>query len=114
MRISDWSSDVCSSDLVHRSVPIMRLHLHLLSDSTGETLENIAKAALAQYDDVETIRHFWPMVRTETHLERILQEIAQNPGLVIYTLVNSTTRRILEQRCREIRRGECRERGGQY
>lgn len=70
----------------------MRLHLHLLSDSTGETLENIAKAALAQYDDVETIRHFWPMVRTEAHLERILQEISQNPGLVLFTLVNSETR----------------------
>ena len=78
---------------------MMRLHLHLLSDSTGETLENIAKAALAQYDDVETVRHFWPMVRTEAHLERILQEIAQNPGLVIFTLVNPATRRILEQRC---------------
>ena len=78
---------------------LTRLHLHLLSDSTGETLENIAKAALAQFDDVETVRHFWPMVRTETHLERILQEIAQNPGLVVYTLVNPTTRRILENRC---------------
>ena len=77
----------------------MRLHLHLLSDSTGETLENIAKAALAQYDDVETVRHFWPMVRTEAHLDRILQEIAHNPGLVIFTLVNSATRRVLEQRC---------------
>ena len=79
--------------------PLMRLHLHLLSDSTGETLENIAKAALAQYDDVETVRHFWPMVRTEAHLERILQEIAQNPGLVVFTLVNPSTRRILESRC---------------
>lgn len=78
----------------------MRLHLHLLSDSTGETLENIAKAALAQYDDVETLRHFWPMVRSETHLERILQEIAQNPGLVLFTLVNSDIRRTLEARCR--------------
>ena len=81
---------------------MIRLHLHLLSDSTGETLENIAKAALAQYDDVETVRHFWPMVRTETHLERILQEIAQNPGLVVFTLVNAATRRILEQRCRAL------------
>jgi [pyruvate, water dikinase]-phosphate phosphotransferase / [pyruvate, water dikinase] kinase len=78
---------------------MVRLHLHLLSDSTGETLENIAKAALAQYDEVETVRHFWPMVRTEAHLERILQEIAQNPGLVIFTLVNAATRRILEARC---------------
>ncbi|PTS84708.1 phosphoenolpyruvate synthase regulatory protein [Sphingomonas sp. HMWF008] len=81
---------------------MMRLHLHLLSDSTGETLENIAKAALAQYDDVETIRHFWPMVRTEAHLERILQEISQNPGLVLFTLVNSEIRRTLETRCRAL------------
>ncbi|UIJ45720.1 kinase/pyrophosphorylase [Sphingomonas cannabina] len=78
----------------------MRLHLHLLSDSTGETLENIAKAALAQYDDVETQRHFWPMVRSEAHLERILQEIAQNPGLVLFTLVNHAIRETLESRCR--------------
>ena len=80
----------------------MRLHLHLLSDSTGETLENIAKAALAQFDDVEVLRHFWPMVRSETHLERILAEIAQNPGLVIFTLVNPEIRRQLEARCRAI------------
>lgn len=77
----------------------MKLHLHLLSDSTGETLENIAKAALAQFDDVETVRHFWPMVRSETHLERILQEIGQNPGLVVFTLVNSQIREMLESRC---------------
>ncbi|MEG8041049.1 pyruvate, water dikinase regulatory protein [Sphingomonas sp. LR60] len=81
---------------------MLRLHLHLLSDSTGETLENIAKAALAQYDDVETVRHFWPMVRTETHLDRILQEIAQNPGLVIFTLVNPVTRTALEARCKAL------------
>jgi regulator of PEP synthase PpsR (kinase-PPPase family) len=81
---------------------VTRLHLHLLSDSTGETLENIAKAALAQYDDVETVRHFWPMVRTEAHLDRILQEIAQNPGLVIFTLVNPVTRQILETRCHQL------------
>jgi regulator of PEP synthase PpsR (kinase-PPPase family) len=42
------------------------------------------------------------MVRTETHLERILQEIAQNPGLVLFTLVNSETRKTLETRCRSL------------
>jgi hypothetical protein len=80
----------------------VRLHLHLLSDSTGETLENIAKAALAQYDGVETIRHFWPMVRSEPHLERILQEITHNPGLVLFTLVSGEMRRSLETRCRAL------------
>ena len=77
---------------------MIRLHLHLLSDSTGETLENIAKAGLAQFDGVETIKHFWPMVRSEGHLDRVLLEIAQRPGLVIYTLVNAEVRTKLEKR----------------
>ena len=79
-----------------------RLHLHLLSDSTGETLEMIAKAALAQFDDAEVIRHFWPMVRSQQHLDRIVGELAANPGLVLYTLVNAETRQMLEERCRNL------------
>jgi len=78
---------------------MIRLHLHLLSDSTGETLENIAKAGLAQFEGVETIKHFWPMVRSQGHLDRIMLEIAQRPGLVIFTLVNSEVRKRLESRC---------------
>lgn len=76
-----------------------RLHLHLVSDSTGETLETVAKAALAQFDDVEAIRHYWPMVRTPGHVERIMAEIAQNPGLVLFTMVNADLRTALEKRC---------------
>jgi regulator of PEP synthase PpsR (kinase-PPPase family) len=84
--------------LVHMAL----LHLHLLSDSTGETLEMVAKAALAQFDDAEVIRHFWPMVRSQQHLDRIVEELAANPGLVLYTLVNDDTRVRLEERCRAL------------
>jgi [pyruvate, water dikinase]-phosphate phosphotransferase / [pyruvate, water dikinase] kinase len=77
-----------------------RHHLHLLSDSTGETLEMIAKAALAQFDDAEVIRHFWPMVRSQQHLDRILADIAANPGLVLFTMVSHDIRKLLEERCR--------------
>lgn len=76
-----------------------RLHLHLVSDSTGETLEAIAKAGLAQFDGVEAIKHFWPMVRSEGHLDRVIEEISRRPGLVLYTLVNQDVRRRLEMRC---------------
>lgn len=79
---------------------MIRLHLHLISDSTGETLENIAKAGLAQFDDVETIKHFWPMVRSEGHVDRLFDEIGKQPGLVLYTLVDHNVRRRLETRCR--------------
>ncbi len=76
-----------------------RLHLHLLSDSTGETLEMIAKAALSQFDDADVVRHFWPMVRSQQHLERIIGEIAAHPGLVMFTLVNPDIRQQLEAKC---------------
>lgn len=79
-----------------------RLHLHLLSDSTGETLEMIAKAALAQFDDTDIVRHFWPMVRSKQHLDRIISDIADNPGLVLFTLVDNETRHRLEEHCRAL------------
>jgi regulator of PEP synthase PpsR (kinase-PPPase family) len=69
-----------------------RLNLHLVSDSTGETLEMIAKAALAQFDNPSVNRHFWPMVRSLQHLDRIVPDLAAHPGLVLYTLVNPETR----------------------
>ena len=76
-----------------------RIHLHLLSDSTGETLEMIAKAALAQFDEADVQRHFWPMVRSKQHIDRIVPDIAAHPGLVLFTLVNPETRQRLEEHC---------------
>lgn len=79
-----------------------RLHLHLVSDSTGETLEAMAKAGLAQFEGVEAIKHFWPMVRSEGHLNRVMEEIGKRPGLVLYTLVNGAVRARLEFCCRAL------------
>lgn len=79
-----------------------RAHLHLLSDSTGETLELIAKAALAQFDEADIQRHFWPMVRSRQHIDRIVPDIARNPGLVLFTLVNPEIRARLEEHCRSL------------
>jgi regulator of PEP synthase PpsR (kinase-PPPase family) len=62
----------------------------------------VAKAALAQFEDTEIIRHFWPMVRSRQHLDRIVPEISANPGLVLFTLVNEDTRARLEEHCRQL------------
>jgi regulator of PEP synthase PpsR (kinase-PPPase family) len=78
--------------------PPTRLHLHLLSDSTGETLENIAKAVLSQFEGVEIVKHFWPLVRSDGHLDRVAAEIARRPGLVLYTVADPEMRAKLEAR----------------
>lgn len=74
-------------------------HLHLVSDSTGETLESLVKAGLAQFEQTDVVKHFWPMVRSEGHLDRVVDEIARRPGLVFYTLVSAHVRVRLEARC---------------
>ena len=62
-------------------------HLHLVSDSTGETLITVARAAAAQYEGISAIEHVYPLVRSTTQLERVLSEIEAAPGIVLYTLV---------------------------
>jgi regulator of PEP synthase PpsR (kinase-PPPase family) len=76
------------------------LHLHLVSDSTGETLEAVGKAGLSQFDGVDAVKHYWPMVRSEGHLDRVLAEVAARPGLILYTLVGGAVRARLEERAR--------------
>ncbi len=75
-------------------------HLHLISDSTGETLTTIAKAAAVQYAQVRPIEHVHPMVRNRKQLDRVLKEIEQAPGIVLYTVVNSELTDEIERQCR--------------
>ena len=76
-------------------------HVHLVSDSTGETLTTIAKAAVVQYANVRAIEHVYPLVRTRRQFDRVLQEIQSAPGIVLYTIVNKELQAELEKRCRE-------------
>ena len=77
-------------------------HLHLVSDSTGETLTTIAKAAAVQYADARALEHVYPLVRTKRQIDRVLQEVESAPGIVLYTIVNRELTQALERRCREL------------
>ena len=77
-------------------------HLHLVSDATGTTLLGLARACLAQFDGVEPVQKFWPLVRTQRQLDRIIKRIEANPGPVIFTLVDEKMRQRLQERCNEL------------
>lgn len=74
-------------------------HLHLVSDSTGETVSSVARAAIAQFDDIEPHEHMWPLVRTKSQLGKVLAGIESNPGVVMYTLVDRNLRDMLKAEC---------------
>ncbi len=77
-------------------------HLHLISDSTGETLITVARAASAQYSKVQPVEHVYPLVRNQKQLDRVLAEIAEEPGIVLYTLLEDDLVESLENHCRDL------------
>ncbi len=77
-------------------------HLHLVSDSTGETLITVARAAAAQYTKIMPVEHVHPLIRTAKQLDRVLNEIGEAPGIVLYTLLQRNLVDKLEEKCRTL------------
>lgn len=77
-------------------------HVHLVSDSTGETLNAMAKAVTARFDGVIPIEHIYALVRSPKQMERVLDEVEAAPGVVLHTLVDRELREQLEDGCRRL------------
>jgi regulator of PEP synthase PpsR (kinase-PPPase family) len=77
-------------------------HVHLVSDSTGETLTTLLKATTARFAAAKPLQHMYALIRSRAQLDRALGEIEAAPGLVLYTIINPELRRLLEVRCSEL------------
>jgi regulator of PEP synthase PpsR (kinase-PPPase family) len=77
-------------------------NLHLVSDSTGETLNSIARATLSRFEDPHVVHHRWSLVRSRLQLDRVLDGIESEPGPVLFTLVDRSLRLTLEEKCRRL------------
>ena len=77
-------------------------HVHLVSDSTGETLNAMAKAVVARFDGVIPIEHIYALVRSHKQLDKVLESIAASPGVVLHTIVDRELRTALEDGCRRM------------
>ena len=74
-------------------------HLHLVSDSTGETVSSVARASLSQFDGVVAEEHVWSLMRTQGQLDKMIASLDTYPGIVMFTLVDSEMREKLRQAC---------------
>ncbi|ACG76415.1 conserved hypothetical protein [Phenylobacterium zucineum HLK1] len=77
-------------------------HVHLVSDSTGETLNAMARAVCARFENVLPIEHIYALVRSQRQLDRALGDIEESPGIVLHTIVDEKLRHILEEGCRRL------------
>lgn len=82
--------------------PICNFHIYLVSDATGTTLQGLTWAALSQFEGIDPVERFWPMIRSEMQLDRAIADIRKNPGPVLFTFVDKTLRRKLQSICAEL------------
>ncbi|MCB1530315.1 MAG: kinase/pyrophosphorylase [Rhodospirillales bacterium] len=82
--------------------PIRAFSIYLISDATGTTLQGLARAALSQFEGIYPTERFWPMIRSMAQLDRAIEDIRENPGPVLYTLVERPLRKKLERVCNEL------------
>ena len=79
------------------------IKIHLVSDSTGETIENTVSATISQFPDVIRKEFFWPMTRTEKQIKDITDSLRKNPGLVVFSIVDDDNRTLLEKNCEDLK-----------
>lgn len=79
----------------------MVFHVHLVSDSTGETISAVARACLVQFEAVETKEHHWNLIRSPRQLNTVIEGIQKCHGLVLYTFVDEELRAALENFCHQ-------------
>ncbi|WP_019645088.1 pyruvate, water dikinase regulatory protein [Novispirillum itersonii] len=77
-------------------MPVKSLNLHLVSDSSGETVSSVARACQVQFEDVDVRQHQWWLIRTKGQALRVLDSIAATPGPVLYTVMDPAIRATLE------------------
>ncbi len=81
----------------------MRLHMHLVSDSTGDTVTAVARAGVSQFDGVVPVEHVWSFVRSRAQVEQVLSMVNALPGVVIFSLVSTELRNALQEGCRDLK-----------
>ncbi len=77
-------------------------HLHLISDSTGETIIAAARAVTSQYKSTQPVEHVYPLIRSRRQLSNVIESIRKDPGIVLFTIADPELSEFLEEECREL------------
>lgn len=73
--------------------------LHLVSPSSGELIDLLARSVLGQLENLNAERFVWNLVRSIERVNEVLAVIAETRGVVFHTLSEKTNRRALEEGC---------------
>ncbi len=79
----------------------LRPPIYLVSDSVGETVELVTKAALSQFNGSTVDIYRIPYVEDLSTIEEVISLAKLNNGFIVFTLVKPEMRRYLKKRAEE-------------
>lgn len=81
-----------------------KTQVYLISDSTGETVNSIARSAFSLFDDIEIEENNWPLIRTKLQVDSIIdkaKEISkENFTIIMFTITDREIRNYLVSKCK--------------
>ncbi|MFJ8236916.1 pyruvate, water dikinase regulatory protein [Ureibacillus sp. NPDC094379] len=79
------------------------LKILVVSDSVGETGEQVVKAAATQFrpDFEDTIIRKFPHIQNDEHIESIVELASMQDALIVFTLVERSKRDLMIELCQE-------------
>lgn len=75
--------------------------VYILSDGTGETASLMTRAALVQYQNIDVSLIRCKNIRNADQISAILEEVHENKGLIVYTVVSQDLRSLIEKKSLE-------------
>ncbi|WP_302047291.1 pyruvate, water dikinase regulatory protein [Ligilactobacillus agilis] len=77
------------------------VNLYIISDSLGETAFNLAQAALVQFPDAKFQVEKFPLIRTSSILQGILNKAKRNQAFIVHTFVEPELSALANNFCKE-------------
>ena len=95
------------SNSIHKAVLKMPhteqyFHLHLISDSTGETLIAASRAVASQYHKTNAIEHVYPLIKNQAKLDEVFEALNEKPGIVLFTIANENLATCIQEKCSQM------------
>ena len=81
--------------------PDKLIHVHLVSDSTGDTVHRVAAACLSQFEGIAAEQHVWSLIRNPTQIENVKRGLKKYPGIVIATFADASLGAMLAGICEQ-------------
>ena len=79
------------------------IYMHLVSDSTGETLYSIARAIKGKFASLDIEQYSWPLTCTKHQTEDVLKIIKSKPGIVLCTIVDENIQSMIQKTCKSLK-----------